>query len=354
MSHDAVMVGISGGVDSAVAASRLIDDGYDVAGLFMKNWDEDDGTEYCTAEADLADAERICAALGIELFTASFAAEYWDSVFEAFLADYRAGLTPNPDVLCNREIKFNLFIDYAAILGYPLVATGHYAHRTPIGEPFRLLKAADEGKDQTYFLQAVPAEQLEKCLFPLADLPKSEVRATARRLGLDVYDKKDSTGICFIGERRFADFLSRYVAREPGPIVDPEGVVLGEHQGLAFYTIGQRQGLGIGGLKDRPERPWYVSAKDMATNELTITQDEADLLATALTADTLNWISSERPTRCRAKIRHRQQEQHCTIEPLDGDTIRVDFDAPQRAITPGQYVALYSGDECLGGGRIRS
>ena len=354
MSDDAVMVGISGGVDSAVAARRLLDDGYAVAGLFMKNWDEDDGTEYCTAEADLADAERICARLGIELHTANFAAEYWDCVFEAFLDDYRAGLTPNPDVLCNREIKFNLFIDYASILGYPLIATGHYAHRAPLGEPFRLLKAADANKDQTYFLQAVPSAQLDRCLFPLAPLPKDDVRAIAKTLGLEVHDKKDSTGICFIGERRFSDFLGRYVSGAAGPTVDTAGVTIGEHRGLAFYTLGQRQGLGIGGLRDRPERPWYVAEKRLDTNELVVTQDPADLLGDVLIADTMNWISTRRPRRCTAKIRHRQREQDCTIDTLGDDTIRVAFDAPQRAITPGQYVALYAGDECLGGGRIRS
>ena len=355
MPSDAVMVGISGGVDSAVAASRLIDDGFEVAGLFMKNWDEDDGTEYCTAEADLADAERVCARLGIELHTANFAAEYWDSVFESFLADYQAGLTPNPDVLCNREIKFNLFIDYAMILGYPLVATGHYADRSDVAAArYRLLTAADDNKDQTYFLQAVPSIQLEKCLFPLADLPKRDVRATAARLGLDVHDKKDSTGICFIGERRFSDFLSRYVTGDPGRMVDTDGVSVGEHQGLAFYTIGQRQGLGIGGLKNRPERPWYVAAKDIEANELVVTQDESALLGSELIADSLNWISTRRPEVCAARIRHRQRLQSCRVEYRDNDTIRVRFDTPQRAITPGQYVALYEGNECLGGGRIRA
>ena len=347
-----VMVGMSGGVDSAASALLLLEQGHDVAGLFMKNWDEDDGTEYCTAEADYADAAEVCAKLGIELHTANFAAEYWDNVFEAFLADYRAGRTPNPDVLCNREIKFKQFADYASLLGFDRIATGHYARRPPPGEPFRLFKGCDANKDQTYFLQAVPKAQLASCLFPIGHLTKPEVRQKARSAGFHVHDKKDSTGICFIGERRFADFLSQYVADEPGDIVDETGNVVGEHRGLAFYTLGQRQGLGIGGLPDRPEAPWYVFDKRRDTNELLVSQCEDDLDTFSLRARELNWIARPRSGRCTAKTRYRQPDQTCSVT-WDGEsTAQVVFDRPQRAITPGQHVAFYDGDECLGGGRI--
>ena len=349
----AVMVGMSGGVDSAVSALLLLEQGFEVAGLFMKNWDEDDGTEYCTAEADYADAAEVCARLGIRLHTANFAAEYWDNVFEEFLADYRAGRTPNPDVLCNREIKFKLFADYAGMLGFDTIATGHYARRSPPGLPFRLFKGVDADKDQSYFLQAVPATALAQCLFPVGDLVKGQVRARARSAGFKVHDKKDSTGICFIGERRFADFLARYVHGEPGPIAAPDGTVLGEHRGLAFYTLGQRQGLGIGGLAGRDEKPWYVAAKDRAANTLVVTQDEADLAKGSLIAAELNWLSGPREGRCAAKVRYRQADQACTLR-LDGERATVVFGQPQRAITPGQHVAFYDGDECLGGGRIEA
>ena len=349
----AVMVGMSGGVDSAVSALLLQEQGFEVAGLFMKNWEEDDGTEYCTAEADYADAAAVCDRLGIELHTANFAAEYWDNVFEAFLADYRGGRTPNPDVLCNREIKFNLFVDYAALLGFEVVATGHYARRSPLSEPFRLFKGADVNKEQSYFLQAVPKAQLARCLFPVGHLEKPAVRDMARRAGFGIYDKKDSTGICFIGERRFADFLGRYLRRAPGPIMDSTGVVLGEHEGFAFYTLGQRRGLGVGGQRGRAEKPWYVAGKDAANNALIVTQDESDLAAARLEASELNWIGVPRQGRCTAKTRYRQPDQACTVTLL-GDRAQVVFDRPQRAVTPGQYVAFYDGDECLGGGRIES
>ena len=346
-----IMVGMSGGVDSAVSALLLKEQGTEVAGLFMKNWDEDDGTEYCTAEADYADAAAVCEALGIPLHSANFAAEYWDDVFAAFLADYRAARTPNPDVLCNREIKFKVFLDYAAALGFEAIATGHYARRSPPNAPFQLLKGVDAAKDQTYFLQAVPKAQLARCLFPVGHLGKAEVRALARQAGLQVAEKKDSTGICFIGERRFKDFLGRYVPRCPGPIVDAAGHRLGEHQGLAFYTLGQRQGLGVGGQRGRAERPWYVAAKDQAANALVVTQDEQDLATSTLTATGLNWIAAPRQGRCTAKTRYRQPDQACQVE-LHGEAAEVTFDQPQRAITPGQYVAFYDGNECLGGGRI--
>ena len=354
-----VVVGMSGGVDSAVAAHILKGQGYEVTGLFMKNWEEDDATEYCTALADFGDAAAVCDKLGIELLTANFAGEYWDNVFEAFLDDYRAGYTPNPDVLCNREIKFKVFADYARNLGFDTVATGHYARRSTPGEPFRLFKGRDPDKDQTYFLQAVPASRLEHCLFPIGGMTKPEVRTRARGAGFEVHDKKDSTGICFIGERRFDDFLARYVRGEPGPIRDAGGTLLGKHRGLPFYTLGQRQGIGLGGIRGRRERPWYVAGKDMATNTLTVTQDERDLETTRLHAIHLNWISPSMggsdglrtALRCTAKIRYRQPEQACELE-VDSDCARVTFDTPQRAATPGQFVAFYDGDECLGGGRI--
>ena len=349
----AVMVGMSGGVDSAVSALLLQEQGFEVAGLFMKNWEEDDGTEYCTAEADYADAAAVCDRLGIELHTANFAAEYWDNVFEAFLADYRSGRTPNPDVLCNREIKFKLFLDYAALLGFETVATGHYARRSPPSEPFRLFKGVDADKDQSYFLQAVPKAQLARCLFPVGHIEKRTVREHASRARFDVHDKKDSTGICFIGERRFAEFLGRYVCGEPGLITDTAGVALGEHRGLAFYTPGQRQGLGVGGQRGRAEKPWYVVRKDAANNALVVTQDESDLAAASLEASELNWIAAPRQGRCAAKVRYRQPDQACTVTLL-GDRARVAFERPQRAVTPGQHVAFYDGEECLGGGRIES
>ena len=346
-----VMVGMSGGVDSAVAALTLKEQGCDVAGLFMKNWDEDDGTEYCTAEADHADAAEVCERLGIELFAANFAAEYWDNVFAAFLADYRAGRTPNPDVLCNREIKFRLFVDYAAELGYPVVATGHYARRSPLGEPFRLLRGVDRNKDQTYFLQAVPSEQLKACVYPIGHMEKPALRQRAEAAGLPVHDKKDSTGICFIGERRFADFLARYLPDDPGPILDMEGAALGEHRGLAWFTIGQRQGIGIGGQAGRAEKPWYVARKDQDSNALYVTQNDRDLLSRQLRASGLNRIAGELPERCTAKTRYRQPDQPCSVD-VAGDSVTVTFEEPQRAVTPGQYVAFYLGEECLGGARI--
>ena len=345
------MIGMSGGVDSAVGALLLQEQGFEVAGLFMKNWDEDDGTEYCTAEADYADAASVCEALGIPLHSANFAAEYWDDVFAAFLADYRAGRTPNPDVLCNREIKFKVFLDYAAALGFETIATGHYARRSAPSQPFQLLRAVDDAKDQTYFLQAVPKGQLARCLFPVGHLAKAEVRRLARQAGLGVAEKKDSTGICFIGERRFRDFLGRYIPPAPGPIVDAAGERLGEHQGLAFYTLGQRQGLGVGGQRGRAERPWYVAAKDQAANALVVTQDEADLATTTLTATQLNWLDKPREGRCTAKTRYRQPDEPCLIE-LRDDAAHVAFERAQRAVTPGQYVAFYDADACLGGGRI--
>jgi tRNA-specific 2-thiouridylase len=350
------MVGLSGGVDSAVAALRLLEAGAHVEALFMKNWDEDDGAEYCTARADFEDAQRVADRLGIVLHTANFAAEYWDSVFERFLADYRDGRTPNPDVLCNREIKFNVFVDYATRLGADRIATGHYARSVHRDGTFELHQSADTLKDQTYFLCSVPATQLARCEFPLGDVEKSEVRVLARAAGLHNHARRDSTGICFIGERRFADFLRRWVTGTPGPICTRDGRQIGEHRGLAPFTRGQRQGVGVGGVRGGREAPWYVLEKRLADNTLVVTQDPVDLLSRALTASTFNWLGAEPrwPLRCRARIRHRQRLQDCTVTPAAAGTFAVEFDRPQRAIAPGQYVCLYEGPRCLGGAVIEA
>jgi tRNA-uridine 2-sulfurtransferase len=310
-----IIIGMSGGVDSSVAALLLLEQGNAVEGLFMKNWDEDDGTDYCTAQADYDDALEVARRLGIRLHSANFAAEYWDSVFEQFLADYSAGRTPNPDVLCNREIKFKVFLDYARTLGADAIATGHYARERLIDGRFELHKALDQSKDQTYFLNAVPIDQLAQCRFPLGGITKPEVRAIAKRAGLHNHQRKDSTGICFIGERRFRDFLSRYVSSAPGPIVAIDGRVRGEHAGLAYYTIGQRQGLGIGGQSGTAEAPWYVVAKDLRTNRLTVSQDPTALSSDWLTTPAINWLAQEPllPYNCTARIRHRQTDQPCRL-----------------------------------------
>jgi tRNA-specific 2-thiouridylase len=347
---------MSGGVDSSVAALRLLEAGHEVEGLFMKNWDEDDGTEYCTARVDLEDAQRVCERLGIRLHTASFAAEYWDNVFEHFITEYQAGRTPNPDVLCNREIKFNVFIDYARQLGAEWIATGHYARIRHGDDGVELLRAVDARKDQTYFLQAVPGDRFRRCLFPLGELEKDAVRRIAARAGFANHAKKDSTGICFIGERRFGDFLERYVAREAGPIRSVEGRDLGTHEGLSFYTIGQRQGLGIGGLKDGDGAPWYVADKLLEGNRLLVAQgsDHPALFHDRLRVTAPTWISRAPPIpgRCTAKIRYRQTDQPCTLV-HDGDgALEVTFDRPQRAVTPGQWICFYDGERCLGGGVI--
>lgn len=351
-----VIVGMSGGVDSAVAAALLIEQGYAVRGLFMKNWDEDDDTEYCTAKVDLADAQSVCDLLGIELLTANFAAEYWDDVFATFLNAYRSNLTPNPDVLCNREIKFRQFRDYAKTLGAQFIATGHYARlQEAQGLPV-LCKGVDTGKDQSYFLQALSAEQLQNVLFPVGHLWKQEVREIAARLGLPNQGKKDSTGICFIGERRFSDFLARYVPRNPGRIADTEGRTRGQHTGLAYYTIGQRQGLGIGGQASGVEAPWYVTDKRVHDNTLIVSQQPEDLSGSWLAAEDVNWIGSppELPLHCRAKIRYRQVDQEAHVSQRADGQLLVRFNNPQRAITPGQYVCFYRGEQVLGGATITS
>ena len=355
--RDRVIVGLSGGVDSAVAALLLKEQGHEVEALFMKNWDEDDGTEYCTAKTDLADAEAVCELLGIRLHTANFAAEYWDNVFAQFLAEYRAGRTPNPDVLCNREIKFKVFVEYAEMLGATCIATGHYARTSTDAGPARLLKGCDSAKDQSYFLHAVPRAQLAKCRFPVGELPKSEVRRIARERGFQVHAKKDSTGICFIGERRFGDFLSRYLPAVSGEIRSPEGELLGEHHGLMYYTYGQRQGLGIGGRRGQPEQPWYVAGKDLVSNVLVVVQgsDHPALFSSALRCNEIHWIGDYPPpasVQLSAKIRYRQADQRCTLQGDTDSGYRVTFERPQRTVTPGQYVVFYDGECCLGGGVI--
>jgi len=349
-----VIVGISGGVDSAVSAALLKDQGFAVEGLFMKNWEEDDGTEYCTALEDLADAERVCERLDIPLRTANFSAEYWDNVFEDFLDEYRSGRTPNPDVLCNREIKFKQFADYAQSLGADYIATGHYARSAiDANGQYQLLKGIDQNKDQSYFLQAVPAAQLQHCLFPLGEWEKTKVRAHAETLGLHNHARKDSTGICFIGERRFADFLARYVEANVGVIVADDARKLATHTGSHQYTLGQRQGLQLGGIRGRPEAPWYVTSKPKDSNTVVVTQDPALMSGRWLRASQVNWLVDVRlPISCHAKIRYRQADQPCRVSAAADGQIRVAFAQPQRAITPGQFVALYNDQQMIGGARI--
>lgn len=353
-----VIVGMSGGVDSSVSAALLLEQGYQVEGLFMKNWDEDDGTEYCTAREDLADAQAVSDRLGIKLHTANFASEYWDNVFEHFLEEYQAGRTPNPDILCNREIKFKAFLDYALMLGADLIATGHYVRRAERDGQTLLLRGLDGNKDQSYFLHAVGAEQIARTLFPVGELEKPEVRRIAEKYELATARKKDSTGICFIGERRFSDFLKQYLPAQPGDIETTDGNVIGRHHGLMYHTIGQRQGLGIGGLQGASDDPWYVLEKNLDRNVLIVGQgnDHPWLFSSALGCSTLYWVNDlevRTPMHLTAKVRYRQPDQACTLKRTsDGYLIR--FDTPQRAVTPGQSVVLYDGDVCLGGGVIET
>lgn len=353
-----VIVGMSGGVDSSVSALLLLEQGYQVEGLFMKNWEEDDGTEYCTAKEDLADAQAVCDKLGIKLHTANFAAEYWDFVFEHFLEEYKAGRTPNPDILCNREIKFKAFLDYAKSLGADLIATGHYVRRRDSNGQTQLLKGLDGNKDQSYFLHAVGGKEIAQSLFPVGELEKPEVRAIAEMHGLVTAKKKDSTGICFIGERRFTDFLKQYLPAQPGDIETPEGEVIGKHNGLMYHTIGQRQGLGIGGMKNANDDPWYVLAKDMARNVLIVGQGNEHpwLFSRTLSASSIMWVNDidlSQALKLKAKVRYRQPDQACTLEKTEHGYL-VTFNEPQRAVTPGQSVVFYNGEICLGGGIIES
>ena len=358
MQSGRVIVGLSGGVDSAVAALILKDAGWDVHGLFMSNWEEDDDA-YCTAAQDFQDARAVAAELGVTLHRASFAAEYRERVFRHFLREHEAGRTPNPDVLCNREIKFGVALEWAQRLGATYFATGHYARLLSVPDGgCALYKARDATKDQSYFLHAVPRAQLAQTLMPLGELPKSAVRERARRAGLPVYDKPDSTGICFVGERPFREFLGHYLAKTPGPIESPQGERLGTHDGLAFYTLGQRTGLGIGGRHGHAEQPWYVAAKDAARNTLLVVQghDHPLLTSQALSTGAWHWLAAPRrdPFRCTVKVRYRQADQPAWLEPRADGSTRIAFEQPQRAVTPGQYAVAYDGEHCLGGGVIET
>jgi len=351
-----VIVGLSGGVDSAVAALLLKQQGHDVAAVFMKNWDEDDDKDYCPAAADLEDARAIADQLDIALHTVSFSVEYWNRVFAHFLAEYEAGRTPSPDIICNREIKFRAFLDHATTLGAEYIATGHYA-RIERHPEVRLLCGLDRDKDQTYFLHTLDRTQLARSLFPLGELHKQEVRDMARAAGFRVHDKKDSTGICFIGERRFSTFLAEYIKKNPGEIRTHEDEVIGQHAGLMFYTIGQRQGLGIGGRRNASGEPWYVTGKELDRNILRVAQgvNHPALFSSGLQAASLHWISGVSPAgefSCSARIRHQQPLQDCSVTVTGPHSCRVLFREPQRAVTPGQSVVFYNGDECLGGAVI--
>ena len=354
--QDRVIVGMSGGVDSAVAALLLRDAGYSVQGLFMSNWEDDDG--YCTTAADFQDARRVSDILGIPLHRVSFAGEYRERVFSHFLNEYAAGRTPNPDVLCNREIKFGICLDYMQRLGAEWIATGHYAQIRRSGSHPELLKAADAAKDQSYFLHGVAAGALAKTLFPLGGMHKAEVRAIAHAAGLPVFDKPDSTGICFIGERPFQDFLSRHLRTVPGPIETAEGRILGEHRGLALYTLGQRSGLKIGGRAGAAAAPWYVADKIVARNALVVVQDQYHplLLSDEFSVEQMHWINpadaSAQPLECGVKTRYRQSDLRCSLSLSGTAHWRVKLDVPARAVTPGQYAVFYLGERCLGGGII--
>ncbi len=348
-----IVVGLSGGVDSAVAALLLKQQGHEVAGLFMKNWEEDDTDTHCGAEEDLKVVRAVCALLGIPLKTVNFSAEYWDRVFSYFLEEHKRGRTPNPDVLCNKEIKFKAFLDHALGLGAEAIATGHYARIEQRDGRYALLKARDAQKDQTYFLYPLGQAELARTLFPIGHLTKPEVRARARAGGLPNHDRKDSTGICFIGERDFKGFLARYLPAQPGEMRALTGERLGQHDGLMYYTLGQRHGLGIGGAGE----PWYVARKDLASNTLYVVQGENHpaLFSRGLAAGELHWVAGAAPAlplRCTAKTRYRQPDQDCVLE-TGGDPLAVGFGQPQRAVTPGQSVVFYQGEECLGGGVIQ-
>ena len=373
MTRRRVVIGMSGGVDSSVAAWLLKQQGFDVVGLFMKNWEDDDDDEYCSTRQDWLDAVSVADVLGIDIEAVNFAAEYKDRVFAEFLREYQAGRTPNPDVLCNAEIKFKAFLDHAMRLGADAIATGHYARVREVpaapgsdsGLRFELLKAVDASKDQSYFLHRLNQAQLSKTLFPLGAMHKTEIREIAARLGLPNAAKKDSTGICFIGERPFREFLNRYLSYQPGPMKTADGTVVGEHVGLSFYTLGQRKGIGIGGLKSHRNAggdsdPWYVARKDIAANTLYIVQghDHPWLLASSLAADQISWVAGSPPdanlSALSAKTRYRQADVDCTLHCPGSDSFGLGFTVPQWAVTPGQSAVLYQGDICLGGGIISS
>ena len=368
-----IVTGLSGGVDSSVAALLLKNQGFNVSAVFMKNWNEDDDADYCPAAEDFADAQSIAAELGIAFHGVNFAPEYWDNVFSYFLSEYKAGRTPNPDILCNKEIKFKVFLNYALAQGADKIATGHYARVKEENGQFYLLKGKDNNKDQSYFLYTLGQYPLSKTLFPVGELEKSEVRQLAEENNLATWDKKDSTGICFIGERDFTKFLSQYLPARPGAMVTHEGVVVGQHQGLMYHTLGQRKGLGIGGravtkaekTNAKAGQPWFAAQKDLDKNQLIVVQgkDHPLLYNTRLTASSLHWVSGHAPTapyQCTAKTRYRQPDQQCSIvsiaashnETENNSHCVVEFNVPQFAITPGQSVVFYQGEICLGGGII--
>jgi len=354
-----VIVGVSGGVDSSVSAMLLKEQGFDVRAVFMKNWEGDDKEDYCAAEKDFADATAICKQLGIDIQGVNFSDQYWDRVFAYFLQEYAAGRTPNPDVLCNKEIKFRAFLDYALSLGADKIATGHYVRSIKRDGDYYLLRGLDQDKDQTYFLYTLQQEQLARSLFPVGELQKSQVRTLAEQHGLVTYDKKDSTGICFIGERNFKNFLQQYLPAQPGLIQTPDGDNIGRHDGLMYYTRGQRQGLGIGGLAKYSDDPWYVADKDLQNNILIAVQghDHPLLFGNWLTATDVYWVSGQQPDlpfTCTAKTRYRQQDSLCTITRQDEKKLYVEFAEPQWAITPGQSVVFYTDEVCLGGGIIQT
>lgn len=354
-----VVVGMSGGVDSSVTAHLLKQQGYKVSGMFMKNWEEDDTEEYCAAATDLKDAAQVCERMDIDLHEVNFAHEYWENVFEHFLQEYQSGRTPNPDILCNKEIKFKEFLLQAETLGADYIATGHYVakgfHKNDPEQEALLLRGADTNKDQSYFLYTLQQHQLRKSLFPLGDIEKPIVRAIADQQGFVTHNKKDSTGICFIGERRFKDFLSTYLKPNPGNMVDTQGKLIGQHDGLMYYTLGQRQGLNIGGAGEA----WYVAGKDITTNELLVVQghDHPAMHTQRIVANGMDWVSVTAPTvgtKLTAKTRYRQQDNACTIVAIDDAYITVEFEQAQRAVTPGQALVFYNGRHCLGGATIHS
>ncbi|MDO6428211.1 tRNA 2-thiouridine(34) synthase MnmA [Thalassotalea sp. 1_MG-2023] len=360
-----VIVGMSGGVDSSVSAYLLQEQGYQVEGLFMKNWEEDDTDEYCAATEDLEDAQKVCEKLGIKLHTINFATEYWDNVFEYFLAEYKAGRTPNPDIMCNKEIKFKAFLEFACEdLGADYIATGHYVQREYRDGQWHMLRGLDQNKDQSYFLYTLDDKQVGQTLFPVGNIEKPQVRSIAEQADLITHNKKDSTGICFIGERKFKDFLQQYLPAQPGKIESAEGDVIGEHDGLMYHTLGQRKGLRIGGLSNAGEAPWYVVDKDLTRNVLIVGQghDHPRLFSTGLIGNQLHLVSRKPLTdsiSCTVKTRYRQQDVPCTLSPIKQDDEYTDeyivtFETPQSSVTPGQSVVFYQGDVCLGGGIINT
>ena len=358
MNKQHIAVGLSGGVDSAVSAYRLKQQGHQVTGIFMQNWETDNDDPYCTAEQDLIDAKACADHIGIGFHVVNFSQEYWQRVFQYCLDEFHLGRTPNPDIWCNKEIKFNVFLKHARALGADALATGHYAKIQTVDNELSLMKPRDLNKDQTYFLYTLNQSQLQQAIFPLADITKPEVRAIANQIGLPNSRKKDSTGICFIGERKFKDFLKEFILGKPGDICTDSGAVIGRHDGLMYYTLGQRKGLNIGGVKNAPEAPWYVIHKDIATNTLLVAQDphHPKLMTRELICDNAHWVSDKMtlPLRCAAKTRYRQEDQPCEIHALNNNQYKVIFDEPQWAVTPGQAIVFYQKLQCLGGATIYS